>query len=62
MRLAEEVQREIEVLDRQLLEEKELSWKDKQKAQSLLENQRKLKEKDSEIQQQQIQKSYLLMT
>ena len=55
MILAEEVQKEIEVLDRQLLEEKELSWKDKQKAQSLIENQRKLKEKVSEIQQQQIQ-------
>ena len=55
MRLAEEVQKEIEVLDRQLLEEKELSWEDKQKAQSLLENQKKLKEKVSEIQQQQIQ-------
>ena len=53
--LAEEVQKKIEELERQLLEEKELSWEDKQKAQSLLENQKKLKEKVAEIQQQQSQ-------
>ena len=53
--LAEEVQKEMEELERQLLEEKELSWEDKQKAQSLLENQNKLQEKVAEIQQQQIQ-------
>ena len=55
LNLAEELQKEMEELERQLLEQKELSWEDKQKAQSLLENQKKLQEKIAEIQQQQSQ-------
>lgn len=53
LKLAQEVQQELENLDKQLLEEKELSWEDKQKAQSLLEKQEKLQKKVEEIQQQQ---------
>ena len=53
MKLAEEVQEEMRELERYLLEEKEPSWEDEQKAQSLLENQKKLQEKVAEIQQQQ---------
>ena len=55
MKLADKVQEEMEELKRQLLKEKELSWEDKQKAQSLLENQKKLQEKVAEIQRQQSQ-------
>ena len=55
MKLTDKVQEEMEELKRQLLKEKELSWEDKQKAQSLLENQKKLQEKVAEIQQQQSQ-------
>ena len=53
MRLAEEVQKEMRELERYLIEKKEPSWEDEQKAQSLLENQKKLQEKVAEIQQQQ---------
>ena len=55
MLLAEQVQKEMEKLEQFLLEEKELSWKDRQKTQALLENQKKLQEKVVEIQQQQSQ-------
>ena len=34
LKIAEEVQQEMNELNQQLIEEKELSWKDKQKAQS----------------------------
>lgn len=55
LKIAEEVQQEMNELDRQLIEEKELRWEDKQKAQSLLDKQQKLQEKISDIQQQQAQ-------
>ena len=50
LKIAEEVQQEMNELNRQLIEEKELRWEDKQKAQSLLDKQQKLQEKVSAIQ------------
>ncbi len=53
IKLAEEIQQDLEELRQQMLEEKELSWEDKQKTKSVVEKQEELKEKVEQIQQQQ---------
>ena len=44
-KLAEDIQKDLEELQRQLLKDKELSWEDKQKTKELLEKQETLKRK-----------------
>ena len=54
-KLAEDIQKDLEGLQRQLLKDKELSWEDKQKTKELLEKQEALKKKVNDIQKQQKQ-------
>ena len=54
-KLADDIQKDLEELQRQLLKEKELSWEDKQKTKELLEKQEALKKKVKDIQKQQKQ-------
>ena len=55
IQLAEEINKEMDELKQQLLEEKELGWEDKQKTKSLLEKQQQLKQQVEALQQQQSQ-------
>ena len=53
IKLAEDIQSELKQLREQLLEEKDLSWNDKQKTKNLFEKQKELKEKVKAIQEEQ---------
>ncbi len=53
--LAEDLQKDMEELRKQLLEEKDLNWEDKQKAKDLLEKQQELKKQINDIEKLQAQ-------